>query len=43
MGVDGNSIDQTNLEFSTEPLDLGPFTSNKSDSIIYQFETAVCI
>jgi hypothetical protein len=37
MGSDGNSVDQTNIEFSTDPIDFGPFTSNKSDSIVFNF------
>ena len=32
MGSDGNSVDMTNVQFSSDAIDLGPFTGNKDNS-----------
>ena len=43
MGKDGNSIDLTPIELSTDSLDMGAFTGRPEEEILYDFESAVCI
>lgn len=43
MAKDGSSIDQTQVELSTESIDMGPFTDKPEEEVLYDFESAVCI
>lgn len=43
IGKERSLIDDTEIELSTEALDMGSFTDTPEEEIMYDFESAVCI